>query len=210
MRRDTTPEDFVEPIPNYKTGRKMRIAIILTMYTKDGERVELYSKNLKKWSESGFDIYCVESNGYKHDIPGVNYFTFKQGVDMVGKTTSVQEKNSLNKIFEYFGNRLFSYDFIFKVTGKYYTKNLKDVLEYIPLDAELLLQNNTGTYGQNSEIMGANPKIFFDIVNQIGEKTFEQILFDVANSDKYKTYRLTPLYFDDKVQRSDGLCLEYL
>jgi len=203
-------DDFVEPLPNFKINRKMNIAIILTMYTKDKERADMYYKNLKKWSKSGFDIYCVESNGYKYDIPGIEYLVFNQDDTMRGKSTSIQEKNSIQKIYNYFKSKFIRYDFIFKVTGKYYIKNLYDVLDYIPYDTEVLLQNNTGTYGQNSEIMGAKPTIFFNIVNQINGKTFEQTLYDIAKSKKYKTYRLQRLYFDDKVQRSDGSYLDFL
>jgi len=206
-------DNFVELIPNYKIDRKMNIGILLTMYTSDEKRAKMYSKNLKKWSKSGFEIYSVESNDYKYNVPDVNQFVFKQDDLQYAKSKgpSIKEKESILRAYNYFGDRLMMYNFIFKVTGKYYLENLQQMLQYIPSDAEIIVQNQANTWGQNSEIIGAKPHILFDIVNQIDEQTaFEEVLKEVIKSKKYKIYRFLPLKFNDKVQRSDGSYLEFL
>lgn len=205
-------DNFVELVPNYKVDRNINIAILLTMYSKGEKRINMYSKNLKKWSNSGFDIYSVDSSGYRHVIPNINEYSFIQDENNVGKVSvSIREKESIVKCYDYFRDKFTKYDFIFKITGKYYIENLKEMLKYIPYDAEMVVQNQINTWGQNSEIVGVKPYILIYIMEQIKEEiSFEQVLKNMIKSKKYKVYRMLPLKFNDKVQRSDGSYLHFL
>lgn len=203
-------DDIIELIPNFSSNSDMNIAILLTMYSKGSDRINLYNRNLKKWGNSVVDIYSVDSNGYRYNIPEVNEYVFYQDKNMKYNGPSMPEKNSIVKAYEYFDG-FSQYDFIFKITGKYYIEKLIDMLKYIPVDADIIIQNQTNTGGQNCEIVGAKPHILIEIVNNITDYTsFEQALLDAVKSGKYKIYRLLPLYIKEKVKRSDGSYLKYL
>ena len=132
------------------------IAVILTAYIGDrADKKVMYTKSIKKWlSQTPLNIYFVDSSGVGIDIkhPRFKSFVFDQGKKYQKNLKSYHEIISIKKIFEEFRSELEKYDMIFKITGRYFTKDLMYVK--IPKDAEILVQSSTFTFGQNSEIFG--------------------------------------------------------
>jgi hypothetical protein len=99
---------------------------------------------------------------------------------------------------------------LFKVTGKYFSDDFLDMINYIPSDADLVLQYQTITHGQNSEIVGFSPKIVKSICLKIDEKSsFENVLKNINKND-LTIYRLKKLSIKYKTKRSDGSILDFL
>jgi len=218
-------KDFIELIPIKKNPKPLKIAILLTMYIgKSKEKFEMYMKNVMEWLKTGLDIYIVESSGF--DIPFTHpllkTFTFSQknntflpenifdvsSSNFIFNDVSLKERDSILNACNYFDFSL--YDMIFKVTGKYFSDDFLDMIHYIPSDADLVLQYQTITHGQNSEIVGFSPKIIKSICLKIDQMNhFETVLKNI-DKKKLTIYRLKKLSIKYKTKRSDGSILDYL
>lgn len=105
-----------------------KTAIILTMHIGNSEsKKKMYLLNILDWlNYTPFDIYTVESSGQSFYInhPRLFEFNFKQQYTILPSVT-ISEKNSILHIFENFP-KLFTYDIIFKITGKYFSHDFVD------------------------------------------------------------------------------------
>lgn len=199
-------------LPIKKNASPRKCCVLLTMYADSNEKKKFYEKILDLWlTNTKLDIYIVNSSGEilnKKDERLFQY-AFKQKSEYnhdIGP--SVYERDSIDGILSVFD--FSQYDLIFKITGKYYIPDFEKVIEYIPDDADIVLQNQINTHGQNTEIIGLSPSIIKNIIAQIDiEKTFEQVAKSLYCSN-YNIYRLPPLVPKIKVERSDGSILEYL
>lgn len=188
-----------------------KCCIVLTMYI-DKEKENLYYNIVNKWlKNTELDIYLVNSSGYILDIsnPRLYQYSFLQKDKYNQKTggPSIYERDSILKALSVFD--FSAYDMVFKITGKYYMPKFKDILQYIPNDADVILQNQIITHGQNTEIIGIRPKFIKDIISLIDKNIpFEKVIKSLYCS--YKMYRMPPLIPEIKVKRSDGSILDYL
>ena len=196
---------------NIETRSDNKCCILLTMYVKNN--VELYEKRVKRWlDETEFDIFIVDSSGIgiNQKNERLKQFVFEQDLKFNHVSVSVSEKNSILKASEYF-NELLNYDIIFKITGKYFIPEFKSIIKTIPNDTDIVFQHLEITHGQNTELVGFKSELFIDIINEITEnKTFEDVMYDIKISNKYKTYRFPMLKLDEYTNRSDGSTLVYL
>lgn len=190
---------------------KSNICILLTMYC-NKDREKLYSDNVKYWITTGLPIFSVNSSGSRLNISSPNYsqYSFNQKIKFQDKNPSVSEKNSILQAMSYF-KELQNYDLIFKVTGKYFLPELKNILTSIPENIDIVLQNSTDTASQNCEIFGVKPSIMFEILKDVDtNRTMEEALLGTVLTGKYRTCRLPPLKPYKKVARGDGKILDYL
>jgi hypothetical protein len=202
--------NHIEMIPNYKAFRPAKIALLITMYT-NSEREHVYMNNLQKWIKDGFDVFSVDSSGKNYDVKGLNHYSFIQENNTLENGPSIKERDSIIKAVTYFSHRLKNYDYIFKITGKYYLPNFKDMSSYIPIKGDLILQNNTESSGQNSEVVGFKPSLIMEIVQKINlSHRFEIVLDSISRKKLYRIYRLLPLKIDRKIKRTDGYMLDYI
>ena len=187
--------------------------ILLTMYIKD-DREKLYETITKKWlNNTNFDVYVVNSSGKNLNIqhPRFKCFSFKQNFNFVDKEPSFAERNSLLKALEYFKNDFNNYDMIIKVTGKYFTPDLEDNIEFIPKDIDILLQNQNFTHCQNSELVGFKPNKINSILRGLDNHPLEHILYTIReNNSNLKIFKLPPLSMINNAKRGDGLILKFL
>lgn len=203
---------YIEMIPLTKVLYPNKICILLTLYTSDKNRNKLYNDNIKKWLETGFDVFSVDSSDTYRSIIHPNYkqFVFNQNIPFQKSNPSIVEKNSILKACEYFDN-FKNYDLVFKITGKYFLPDFKDMLEYIPRNIDIVIQNNDSTHGQNCEIFGIKPFKTIEFLNLITDNhAMEQALYEMSQKEKEKTRRLRPLIPDKKVHRGDRRVLNYL
>jgi hypothetical protein len=193
-------------IPN-KTP--LKFCVLLTMYCSP-DRYNMYYDVCIKWlNNTNLPIFVIDSYGNEPNLFNISssklqIHSFKQKNKEVIMNPSVSEKESLLKALEFFD--FSEYDIIFKVTGKYYSSMLENLLPYIPSDAQIIFQYNRNTKGQNSEIVGIKTTMFKQIIDKINT-TFEKCLKNIKN---LITYRLPPLSIDKKVSRSDGSVLDFL
>ena len=93
------------------------------------KRKKLYLKVIKKWLKSTeFDIYCVDSSGYKFpEIENKRFhsysFLYKNKDPHVGKSNG--ECKSILEAYKYFKRDLKKYKFIIKITGRYFLEDLE-------------------------------------------------------------------------------------
>lgn len=212
----------VENLPIKKVKNQIKACIILTMYIGNNkDRIKIYEENIEKWlKDTNFDIYIVESSGYDFgDLVRrldsysnrLKIFVFTQENKIINNGPSIYEKNSLEKIYNYYKSDFKNYDIIFKITGKYYLPDLENIIEYIPIDSEIILQYNELTHGQNSEIVGFKPDLLISVINKIDLlNTFEIVLKNLKCPSSYKIYKLPKLYVNKLILRRDGSVLKYL
>jgi hypothetical protein len=191
-----------------KTITKPKICILLTMYCMP-KRVKLYKSVARKWVDTGLPVFIIDSYGTGlDDVPNVTQGIFKQNQSFVHFGPSLVEKESIVQALNLLPE-LKSYDLIFKVTGKYYLPDFSKILDNIPRDIEIVLQNQTVTHGQNSEIFGIKPKLMHKVLDSIDNNTtMELALFNTCK--EYKCYRMPPLIPDKKIKRGDNQSLDYL
>jgi len=120
-----------------------KTALLITMYIGSSiERKKMYETNVLDWlNNTPFEVYTVDSSNHKLDIihPRLHQFYFDQGYTQLIKNPSIAEKNSLLHLLDYYPE-IYSYDFIFKITGKYYCPNFMEQFQNIPHNVDIVLQ----------------------------------------------------------------------
>jgi len=199
---------------NKNVKSNINCCILLTMYVKN-DRKKLYTYITNQWlNNTNFDIFIVNSSGSQLGIihPRLKEFTFKQNIDFVEKEPSFIENYSILNALEYFKNDFNNYDIIIKITGKYFTPDLEDIIKYIPKNTDIILQNQNFTHGQNCEILGFNPQKIYYILKNINDYPTEYILYNIREykSDSYNIFKLPPLKINNNIKRGDGIILKFL
>lgn len=195
-----------------------KVCVLLTMYIGDEpERREFYTKSVRKWLQHPeIEIFIVDSSGqYILDkeeakmYSNLHQYSFKQQGGRKKINPSVNEKESILNILNSNFDSINDYDFIYKLTGKYYIENFKSIcIDCLPLDADYVLQHNTFTNGQNTELIGFRPSIVREeLLDKITKfKNFESSAFKLRLSYPHrKIYRLPLIEIDNNIKRSDGI-----
>ena len=202
-------------IPEYKVSSP-RCAILLTTYTgsksatqQDENRIKMYMKNIHNWLDTGLDIFIVNSSPYifpfKH--PRLKQHSFRQPDGLT--SSSLLEGNSVREAYRVF-SRFSEYDYVFKITGKYYCPEFPSLIERIPADTDILLQY-ISVFQAHTEVVGARPEILLEIYREAGiHDSVESCLSDILIENKYRVYKLPKLSIKNKNNRGNGSLLEYL
>lgn len=222
-----------------KHSHNKKVCILLTMYIGDPEdlsrnelnsvkdkeerktymnREKHYRKICKKWLQNTkIPIYIVDSSGRylfeNSEYPNLHQFTFKQEEKRKRRNPSMKEKDSIEKIIDCNFEGIAEHDFVYKITGKYFIDNFERIcIDCLPCDADYILQNNTLTNGQNTELIGFKPSLTKELLSDISPiKNFESVARDlIYNHPNRKIYRLPQIYIDNDMQRSDGTILKSL
>jgi hypothetical protein len=197
----------IKPLPIIPRDTDMKFAVLLTMHVND-ERLKMYQEVLNMWkTRTNFDIYVVNSSNMSlsyGSIKGVFQFDQKHGLQ---SNPSIPEVNSIFKIFEAH-EELYSYDMVFKVTGKYYISELENMANYIPSDTDICLQYQTFTRGQNCEFFGIRPGLISELKSVNDKYHLECAIRDL--SKKYKSTRMPLIKLNKGITRSDGSIVKYL
>ena len=197
----------------YISTRPLKCCILLTMYIgTDISRRLLYENRVNRWlNETNFEIFVIDSSGnYINQInPRLYQYCFEQNSEFSPTNPSIYERDSLLKAFDYFDFK--EYDIIFKVTGKYFIPELKNVVKNIPYNTDFVLQNISSNDYQHTEIVGFKIQSIKSVLNLITINiTFEMALYEIVQSKKYKCYRLPILKLDAFTERGDGSVLKEL
>jgi hypothetical protein len=185
-------------------------------YNTPDARLKTYKESIDEWLEkTKLIIYVVESSEYRFpeyiNNPRVKIYSFKSTNTIIcnGCSATPYEAESIRKAFEYF--KLFEYENIIKVTGKYFIPNIETIIENIPVDSEIFLQNsyNNDLKQQNSEIFGCKTKYLLTIMNMITENSkkninIESTLYNLIDSKKYKIYRFPTIKLNKPIKRGDN------
>jgi len=194
-----------------------KFAIVLTMYNNkklNPSKYEMYKKRLIKWlEESEFDIYVVNSGGTPIDINHKRLFQYnfdQYNNPIVSKdmfsTTHLESISILQLLDKYdIENK---YDFVFKITGKYFIKDFINIVKCLPSDCDIAFQYSRNNYNQNSEVVGSRASLFRLIYERCVKEPYimEQTLNIIQRENKYKMYTLPsiPIPTELRVKRAAG------
>ena len=207
----------IEYFNNYRTK-----CIILVTYITDDNK-DMYFKRLNMWLDTGIDIYLVDSNNIGFNIKKNNYnqFIFDQTIEPYYKknytNTSILEINSLIKIINYY-DLTKKYDYIYKITGKYYIDNYNKLNIHNNEKYDLILQSKyrINISWQNSELVGykSNKILYYlNLILNHGDGIFERGL-GWLKKDKKNTYKILDKIkinnLHGYVPRAAGDTLKYL
>lgn len=196
-------------------NRNRKICLLLTMYIGDEKekRRTFYLDVARKWiQQKDIEIFIVDSSGRylfgQEEYKNLHQYSFKQEGERKKLCPSVKEKDSIINILNANFDGIDDYDFIYKLTGKYFIENFKSVcIDCLPLDADYVLQNNTYTHGQNTELIGFRPSIAKkELLSDISSvKGFENAAADLHYKyPKRNIYRLPRIDINNNIKRSDG------
>jgi hypothetical protein len=191
-----------------------KICILLTTcvnpsYTQNklDKRKEIYTDVINKYlTFTNFDIYVVESSGYTfpefENNPRVkvysykNYLKYSKYLLLLNNPSPLEATSIINAISHF---NLNEYQYVIKITGRYFIPNINEILNTIPIGADLILQNNQHIFYQHTEIFGCKTKYFKNIMEFI--KNYNLVInFEIAvflYSIKYKYYRLPKIKLDE-------------
>ena len=192
-----------------------------------GKRKKLYLKVIRKWlNRTEFDIYCVDSSGYKFkEIQNERFhvysFVYKNKDPNLGKSNG--ECKSILKAYKYFKKDLKNYTFVIKITGRYFLEDLEiwtKKMENRRMRKDLYTQRKCMPLPHslayyflsyvNSEIFVCRTSKLYDMfVKKDKNRVMERHLFDLE--ENIGKYGKLP-YFKNtlKTKRGDNLILKYL
>jgi hypothetical protein len=195
-----------------------KTALLLTTHNTENME-DIYIDVIKWWvKNSSFDIYVVNSSGKYFntffDNNRVTVFTFDQDeYTTKGNNSTDYELLSIKKILKNIPSILTDYTMLLKITGKYKLPSLENLIDKIPQHIDIIFQNNSGRYTQNTEVIGFKTDKIIHIIN------FAQDHGDIFESSMSKiklknfiTCRLPVIYIPEKfrVKRGDSSILKYL
>ena len=183
---------------------KANVCILLTTCVNDDPiRLAIYIDRINKYLKHDINFYIVESSGYTFpefkDNPKVKIYSF---IGKKSTNSSGMEIDSIIKIIDYYN--LYHYDIILKITGKYYIPNIEKIVSLIDKKHEIILQNTTYLFSQNSEIFGCRPQYYKEL--NVDNTNFENAIPLLP----YKKYRLPLIKLNDFTPRGDGNIMEFL
>jgi len=197
-----------------------KICILLTTsvdYSKP-DRINMYNSVINDYLENTkLNIYIVNSSTNKYffpefqNNPRIFIYSFIQQEN--GKSSTYYEAISILNAFNYFN--LNKFDYIIKITGRYYIHNIEELINKIPEETEVIYQNNhlkiIKIISQNSEIFGCKTIYLEDIMtniinsNDIFENNIKKLIY------KYKCFRLPKIFLTKPVRRGgDKILMKYL
>lgn len=169
-------------------------------------RKNLYINVINNWlNKTSLPIYVVESSGYTFDEIKNNRLTvFSFQGDKYGNS-SLGEKYSILYALE----RLESVNctHILKVTGKYFLKNIEYVLNYLPNNYDIYIQQHKIPGFQNTEYYGIKKELFYDFVNTCCDNIMEDHMYKYMMKKKIMNI---PFKFKNNIARGDGSIIKNL
>lgn len=195
------------------------IAILLTTYCSDSERIEIYEKRVMRWlTDSPFDVYLVDSanTGMKNpeilNHPRYQQLLFNQKAPehynkikcLVSDEKLLNNPDYAHTTYERYSvvlairkfHFIGKYKLLYKITGKYFIPDWNHLLN---VRGNCIFQSKHRYAYQNSELFGCGPlgmlHIFMKMKN---EKILEEVLGCLN-----PTYRLPPLKLDMFVGQGD-------
>ena len=203
---------------------KYKFCILLTTcynrekYT-DAEKNEiqnLYINVIYDWLYStDLPIFVVDSSGYKYPEFSNSRLRVCSFIYPQSKSSTVAEANSINYALDNC-TELSNYDYVIKITGKYYIPNMKGILSKTANDSDFMFQNirSNNELVQNSEVFGFKYKLGKDIVNPLvsGEcnKIMEERLGEIVTSSNYTYSRFPSMINFYSSKRGDNSILYLL
>jgi hypothetical protein len=234
-------KDYASPLPklnkNLAIIEPVKCCLLITMYANTEKKVEMYKKVLNAWmKKSNLKIFTVDSSNSSAfqestDLIRWTPFSFTQEITTKNDNHSFYELQAISKCFEKHKEEIQKYDYIIKLTGKYFTPHLEPLLgSNIPSKANLLLQDSKKGHEnsfskrfinkfyrtQSCELFGIKPDLFPKLY-QLFEKKYlstsknyilEQALYEF--SLKYRCYRFPQLDLDITHPRAYGDILSNL
>jgi ABC-type antimicrobial peptide transport system permease subunit len=204
---------------NKKSNKKWALLLTTAVDLSDcDERKKIYAKQIDKWlKETDLDIFVIESTN-----TGFSYIPPNERLKIIVKDIPKNEPSSQSKhqsssqseyqsLLEILNEIPEEYDYIFKVTGRYFLKDLHLILKDIP-DADIYLQKNCNdiTNSQNSEYFGIKRNILQKLLRRFKtNKNMENNLYDFIKNNNLKFYRLEP-FFNDVKRGGDKLLINPL
>ena len=204
--------------------------IILTSFCTP-DRIPLYKSRVKRWIEdTPYDIFLVDSNNTGLGLSGSRYREilfdqFSSDWYIKGKEAggfldqSVCESESMKYVINYL-NLHNIYDYIFKITAKYFIPNFQ-VISYMPKTANFIVQyREDHPKWVNTEVYGVSSKIIQEFLDQCPSPTdntrkhgvlknsLESYMYKLSH--KYGFVKMPRLDLDMFTQRQDGLILKWL
>lgn len=181
------------------------------------ERLNLYLNVINEYlNKTNLSIYVVESSGYNFpefkNNPRIIVHSFKSTREKVN--SSVLEAESILSAIN--NLNLSNYEYIIKITGRYYIPNLTKLINDIPENADLFFQNKHDHVDkfQNSEIFGCKIKYMYLICNQIIDNDpvlFESVLYAFSLDKNFVIYRFPEIKLEKPVTRGgDKMVMEEL
>ena len=211
--------NYVLPQENFKEKQSYCILLTtcvnLTFKQTDvlNNRKNHYISIINKYLDNTkFDINIVESSGYSFDEfknnPRINVYTF---VNKEEGTPSYLEALSILKA--YYNMGLHKYDFLIKITGKYYIPNLENIINDLE-NKQLYFPNISGSsFYKNSEIFGCKTKYIPKIMNKIIKNSKYNLNFELTISlySLFNDYGIfSKIYLNEPIKRGDGSILTAL
>jgi hypothetical protein len=178
--------------------------LLTTCVNNNPERLSIYLDRIHKYLKyTNLSFYIVESSGYTFpefkNNPRVKIYSF---IGEKSTNSSLMELDSIIRIIKHYN--LNKYDFIFKITGKYFIRNLDFLVrKFFHKDIDFYIQNG------NSEIFCSKPAYYFELYSHVKDaKSFEQsIPLVIKNKNKI---HFPKIKLSDYTPRGDGVILKYL
>jgi len=187
-------------------------------------RKKLYIETIEKYRNiyNGI-IYIVDSSGYKFEefknyknikILSFDLNNFKHNY----KNKTPMEAISIIYAFRYF--KLYKYDVIFKITGKYFIKDINNITSNID-NSDFYIQHFCRKEGskfkyQPAEILGfkkENITFFYYLAGKLNDDkclessaVIEPYLTQLLNNSTYKFKRLSKIMLEKPIERGCNKC----
>lgn len=142
------------------------------------ERLNIYLKTIRQWLETGFNIIVVENSGYSYEELNNEKDKYKNRFEVIYyKQDELNESNilkfidskginelySINYVYEH-SKLIHSSNFIIKITGRYFIKELEEYLLSFDLNNyDCLTQNNT----TRCEMVGSHYSKFSNVFSNM-------------------------------------------
>jgi len=201
---------------NYVNPGKVCVLLTTCTITKsingignEEERIKMYNEVINNYlNKTSINIYIVNSSGYTFpefkNNPRIFIYSYIQENKYLRYPVSYHEATSILKAFDYLNLNKFEY--IIKITGRYFIPNINDIISKIPLGTELIFQNKDNsfilTFYQNSEIFGCKSSLLKNIMKTIINNnyiSFEQII--TLLSFKYKYTKINKIKLNNSVKK---------
>jgi hypothetical protein len=179
------------------------------MYANNEHKIQMYNKIIQMWLEkSSFEIFTVDSSGFfkESNHPRWHTFSFDQG-EKGKKCYSILEIEALEKAEKFFD--FSNFDFVIKLTGKYFLPDLQNISKSFDRSADLIFQKRHSFWVrfQNSECFAFKPN-HSKFFKEYFQKSFERTLYNLSKHKK--VFRMPPLKIETRYSREDGSTLTWL
>jgi len=170
------------------------------------ERLNMYLEVINDYlKNTELLIHVVESSGYTFpefkNNPRIIVHSFKS-TRKKGSSSILEAESILSAINNL---NLSNYEYIIKITGRYYIPNLSKLVDDIPANADFLFQSkySTGREWQNSEIFGCRIRYMNLVCDKILKYSmaFEKALYLFSIDKNYTSYRFPEIKLDKPVIR---------